>query len=168
MTWVTGQTRPMTAPLHPDVEALAFLLGQWRGEGRGAYPTIDDFSYREETAFDHVGKPFVSYTQRTWLPDGAPSHSEVGYFRAQPEGRLELVLAQPGGRVEVNEGTLRGTHFELTSAVVAHTSSAKKVTEVRRVIDVDGDVMRYELEMAAVGHPLLFHLEAELRRVRGA
>jgi THAP4-like, heme-binding beta-barrel domain len=155
----------MTPPLHPDVEVLAFLLGQWRGEGRGGYPTIDDFSYREETAFDHVGKPFISYSQRTWLPDGAPSHCEVGYLRAQPDDRLELVVVQPGGRVEVDEGTLRGTHFELASMVVAHTRSAKEVAEVRRVVDVDEDVMRYELDMAAVGHPLLFHLEAELRRV---
>jgi THAP4-like, heme-binding beta-barrel domain len=155
----------MTPPLHPDVEVLAFLLGQWRGEGRGAYPTIEDFRYRDEVVFDHIGKPFVSYTQRTWLADGAPSHTEVGYFRPQPDSRLELVVAQPGGRVEVDEGALRGTHFELLSAVMAHTRSAKEVAEVRRVVDVDGDVLRYEVEMAAVGQPRQFHLEAELRRV---
>jgi THAP4-like, heme-binding beta-barrel domain len=167
MTWVTGHNRPMgsTLPLHPDVEVLAFLLGQWRGEGRGAYPTIDDFRYRDEVLFDHVGKPFVSYTQRTWLSDGAPSHTEVGYLRAQPAGRVELVVAQPGGRVEVDEGTLRGTHLELLSAVMAHTRSAKEVAEVRRVVDVDGDVMRCGVEMAAVGQPRQFHIEAELRRV---
>jgi hypothetical protein len=155
----------MTPPLHRDVDVLAFLLGRWRGEGRGAYPTIDDFRYHDEVLFEHVGKPFISYWQRTWLPDGAPSHTEVGYLLSQPGGRLELVVAQPGGRVEVDEGKLRGTHFELTSAVMAHTRSAKEVAEVRRVVDVDGDVMRYEVEMAAVGQPRQFHLEAELRRV---
>lgn len=155
----------MTPPLHPDVEVLAFLLGQWRGEGRGGYATIDDFDYRDEVSFDQIGKPFVSYTQRTWLRDGVPSHTEVGYLRPQPAGRLELVVAQPGGRVEVDEGTLRGTHFELRSTLVAGTRTANEVTEVRRVVDVDGDVMRYELEMAAVEQPRQFHLEAELRRV---
>jgi hypothetical protein len=155
----------MTPPLHPDVEVLAFLLGRWRGEGRGAYPTIDDFRYRDEVLFEHVGKPFVSYSQRTWLPDGAPSHTEVGYLLPQPAGRLELVVAQPGGRVEVDEGTLGGTRFELMSAVVAHTRSAKEVAEVRRVVDVDGDVLRYQVDMAAVGQPRQFHLEAELHRV---
>jgi hypothetical protein len=167
MTSVTSQTRPVTPTpsLHPEVEVLAFLLGTWRGEGRGGYPTIDDFDYRDELAFAHVGKPFVSYTQRTWLADGAPSHTEVGYLRPQPDGRLELVLAQPGGRVEVDEGTLRGTHFELTSTVMAHTRSAKEVADVRRLVDVDGDTLRYEVEMAAVGQPRQFHLEAELRRV---
>ena len=166
MTSVTSQTRLVTpaAPLHPDVEVLAFLLGEWRGEGRGAYPTIEDFDYRDEVVFGHVGKPFVSYAQHTWLADGSPSHTEVGYLRAQPEDRVELVVAQPGGRVEVEEGTLRSGHFELASLAVAHTGSAKEVTEIRRLIDVDGDLLRYELEMAAVGQPRQFHLEAELRR----
>lgn len=156
----------MTPPLHPDVEPLAFLLGEWQGEGRGAYPTIEDFRYREAVTFGHVGKPFVSYTQRTAaLDDGRPLHSESGYLRPQPEGRVELVLAQPSGLVEVDEGVVRGGRVELVSTLVARTPSAKEVTEVRRLLDVDGDVMRYQLEMAAVGQHRQFHLEAELHRV---
>jgi hypothetical protein len=151
-------------PLHPDVEVIAFLLGEWHGEGRGAYPTIEDFEYHDEIVFGHTGKPFLSYAQRTWLADGSASHTEVGYLRAQPDGRVELVVAQPGGRVEVDEGTQRGGCFELTSVIVANTSSAKEVSETRRLVEVDSDVMRYELEMAAVGQPRQFHLEAELRR----
>jgi THAP4-like, heme-binding beta-barrel domain len=155
----------MTRPLHPEVEALAFLLGKWQGEGRGDYPTIEEFGYREEMTFGHVGKPFVSYTQRTWaLDDGRPLHTEAGYLRPQPEGRVELVLARPSGLVEVDEGVVSGGRVELTSSLVARTPSAKEVTEVRRVVDVDGDVMRYQLEMAAVGQPRQFHLEAELHR----
>jgi hypothetical protein len=118
----------MTTPLHPDVEVLSFLLGEWRGEGRGTYPTIDDFAYREEVVFGHVGKPFVSYTQRTWaLDDGRPLHSESGYLRPQPNDRLELVLALPSGQVEMDEGARRGGHIELTSTLVARTPSAKEV-----------------------------------------
>jgi hypothetical protein len=155
----------VTPPLHPDVEVLAFLLGEWRGEGRGEYPTIENFGYREEVVFGHVGKPFVAYTQRTWaLDDGRPLHTEAGYFRPQPEGRLELVIARPSGLAELDEGVVRDGHVELTSTLVARTPSAKEVTEVRRTLDVDGDVMRYELEMAAVGQPRQFHLEGELHR----
>jgi hypothetical protein len=156
----------MTTPLHPDVEVLSFLLGEWRGEGRGAYPTIEDFAYREEVTFGHVGKPFVSYVQRTWaLDDGRPLHSETGYLRPQPDGRLELVLALPSGQVEMDEGRRRGGHLELTSTLVARTPSAKEVSEIRRVVDVDGDTLRYIVEMAAVGQPRQVHLEAELHRV---
>lgn len=154
-------------PLHPDAEVLAFLLGEWRGEGRGTFPTIEDFAYLEHATFGHVGKPFVSYSQRTWArDDGRPLHTEAGYLRPQPGGRVELVLAQPSGLVEVDEGDVRGGHLELTSTHVARTRSAKEVSAVRRVIDVDRDVMRYRLEMAAVGQPRQFHLEAELRRVQ--
>jgi hypothetical protein len=153
-------------PLHPDVEVIAFLLGEWHGRGRGAFPTIDDFAYREESTFAHVGKPFLSYVQRTWaLDDGRPLHAEAGYLRPLPEGRLELVLAQPSGLVEMDEGLVRSGHIEFTSTLVARTRSAKEVTEVRRLLDVDGDVLRYRVEMAAVGQPRQFHLEAELRRV---
>jgi hypothetical protein len=160
-----GHNLDMTPPLHPDVEVLAFLLGEWRGEGRGEYPTIENFGYREEVVFGHVGKPFVSYTQRTWaLDDGRPLHTEAGYLRPQSDGLLELVVARPSGLAEVDEGIVRDGHLELTSTLIARTPTAKEVTEVRRVLDVDGDVMRYQLEMAAVGQPRQFHLEAELRR----
>lgn len=155
----------MPPPLHPDVEVLAFLLGEWRGEGRGAYPTIEGFGYREEVVFGHVGKPFVSYTQRTWaVDDGRPLHTEAGYLRPQADGRLELVVARPSGLVEVDEGVVHGAHVELTSTLIGRTPSAKEVTDVRRTVDVEGDIMRYQLEMAAVGEPRQFHLEAELRR----
>jgi hypothetical protein len=158
-------TGTFAVPLHPDCEALAFLIGRWKGEGRGAYPTIDDFSYREDVTIGHVGKPFLSYGQRTWrVPGEQPLHSEAGFFRPAGAGRIELVLAQPAGIVEVQEGTVEGGHIELASRVVATTSSAKSVSEVRRTLDVDGDAMRYRLDMAAVGESVRFHLEAELHR----
>jgi hypothetical protein len=65
----------------------------------------------------------------------------------------------------VDEGFVRDRRVELTSTLIARTPTAKEVTDVRRILDVDGDVMRYQLEMAAVGQPRQFHLEAQLRRI---
>jgi hypothetical protein len=153
-----------TALLPPAVEPLAFLLGTWTGEGRGAYSTIDDFAFADETTFLCPGKPVVAYRQQTWVPPGGPpAHAEVGYLRPVP-GAVELVLAQPGGVVEVSTGTLRDTRLELVTLTVVTTPTAKPVAEVRRSYELDGDVLRVRLDMAAVTQPLAFHCESELRR----
>jgi hypothetical protein len=149
-------------------DALAWLIGDWQGDGRGSYPTISDFEYREEASFQHPrpDKPFLKYTQRTWLlPDDSLSHAEVGYLRATAEGRLEFVLALASGVVEVHNGTVIDGRLDFTSVTVAHTQTAKPVTEVHRTIERRGDDLWYQLEMAAVGLPRAYHCEATLHRV---
>lgn len=155
-------------PLHDDCAPLAFLLGTWRGAGTGEYPTIDDFAYTEEALFGHVGKPFLTYVQRTRDVDGAPLHAESGYLRAVGAGRVELIVAQPSGIVEIHQGTVRttagGGRIELRSVHVAGSPTAKEVSAVHRDLEVAGDVLGYTLDMAAVGRPLGHHLTAELYR----
>jgi hypothetical protein len=156
-------------PLHADLAPLAGLLGSWRGEGAGEYPTIEGFRYGEEVRFWHVGKPFLAYAQRTWsLEDGRPLHAETGYWRAKPDGAVEVVLAHPTGIVEVLEGRLEGGRIDLRSTAMAGTSTAKEVTTLRRRFDLDGDRLAYSVAMAAVGQPLQHHLAAELFRVAGS
>lgn len=149
-----------------SLDRLAFLVGTWRGEGRGEYPTIDDFTYAEEVTFGTVPtKPFVTYAQRTTGADGLPLHSEVGYVRSPADGLAEMVIAQPTGVTEIQTGAIEGTSLRLTSMGVGLTPTAKDVRTVHRHIVVTDDVLRYRLELAAVGQDLQFHLEAELTRV---
>ncbi|MBA2730168.1 MAG: FABP family protein [Euzebyaceae bacterium] len=157
----------MTAALHPQVAALAFLLGTWEGEGTGEYPTIEGFGYREQVSFCHNGKPMLAYTQQTWhAGDGRSLHAEAGYFRGFGDTRVEVVLAHPTGVVEVYAGEVFATSLRLRTSTVVGTPTAKPVEALERDIDVDGDTLRYAIRMAAVGQPLTHHLAAELHRVR--
>lgn len=153
------------ATLPPEVQPLEWLLGTWRGEGRGVYPTIDDFTYGEETTFSCNGKPFVAYSQRTWaLDDERPFHGETGYLRPRGAG-VEAVIAEPIGIVEVYAGTLAGEELELRTTTIASTPTAKSITDVRRSFRLDGDRLHVVVDMAAVGEPLLPHLDTVLTRV---
>ena len=155
--------------LHPDCQPLAFLLGTWKGEGAGDYPTIDAFRYTEEVTFAHVGKPFLAYSQKTRdAASGQPLHAEAGYLRAIGGGDIEFVLVQPSGIVELHHGTVNGLVLELQLDGVHTTPAAKPVADVRREIRVqmsgDESVLHYDVTMAAVGEPMTHHLRAELVR----
>ena len=154
--------------IHPAVESIAFLLGTWSGPGRGEYPTIEPFEYLETITFDHVGKPFLSYSQRTKAAsDGRPLHAESGYWRVPIPGRIEVILAHPTGIAELQTGTFDGRTFALRSATIARTDTAKEVTAVERTFLWTSDnpeVLSYTVAMAAVGRPLTHHLAAELTR----
>jgi hypothetical protein len=159
----------MPPELHPDLAALAPLLGTWAGRGAGKYPTIQPFEYLEEVVFSHVGKPFLVYAQKTKaVADGRPLHAETGYLRVPGPGRLELVLAHPNGITEIDVGSYSVTgdliEIELATTSIGLTPTAKEVTALGRTLRIDGDELSYSIRMGAVGQPLQDHLDAVLHR----
>lgn len=155
---------------HPQVAPLAPFLGTWRGRGQGHYPTIDSFEYDEEVRFWHTGRPWIGYEQRTWIAGtGAPSHSESGFWRPQPDGVIEIVLAHAFGVTELLEGIVTSraggaSVVEARSTELTSTTSAKRIDGTERKLRVEGDVLTYEIGMAFGGRPLQNHLTATLKR----
>lgn len=146
-------------------QPLLFLVGTWVGEGHGEYPTVESFAYGEEIVFEHPGRPVIAMRQRAWiLADNRPSHTETGFLRATEDGQAEALIAQANGIVQVQEGRVEGQSLHLRSTVVGRSSTAKEVREVTRSFVVDGDELRYEMAMAAVGVPMTHHLRAVLHR----
>ncbi len=161
----------MPTELHPDLAALAPLLGTWAGQGAGKYPTIQPFEYFEEVTFAHVGKPFLAYAQKTKaVADGKPLHAETGYLRVPQPGHIELVLAHPSGITEIEVGTYSVTgdriEMQMSTTAIGRTPTAKEVTGLGRSFRIDGDELSYSVQMGAVGQPLQDHLAAVLRRQR--
>jgi hypothetical protein len=154
---------------HPDLAPLLFLLGRWQGAGVGGYPTIESSQFGQEITFGHNGKPFLSYLSRSWLLDaegtpGRPLAMETGFWRPQPEGRVEVLLAHPTGITEIYLGQVAGTKIEMSTDVVARTGSAKEYTAGHRLYGLVGADLAYAYDMAAVGQPLQPHLSAQLKR----
>ena len=156
----------VAAEINPALKPVAFLLGTWRGEGRGEYPTIEPFHYREEIRFTHNGKAFLIYSQRTEAIDsGQPMHAETGYLRAVGDDRVEFVIAQPIGFAEISLGRISGTRIDVESSTVGRTPTAKAVTSISRSLWLEGEALHYETRMGMEGVPTVRHLTASFRRV---
>jgi hypothetical protein len=160
-----------TPDLHPSLEHLSILLGEWQGLGVVGYPTITEARYEQEMSFSHDGRPFLAYISKTWLIDDdgkriRPSGTETGFWRPGKNPRdVEVMLAHPTGIVEVYVGEVVFNKIELTSEVVARTETSKDVKGLNRLYGlVEGD-LAYAIDMAAMGQKLQSHLSARLQKI---
>lgn len=159
----------LPGPLVP----LAWLIGSWAGAGVGDYPTVEKFRFGQEVDFSYEeGKPYLAYESRSFLLDGEGELGqslarETGFWRPQPDGTVEVVLAHPTGIAELWIGELDGRKIELRTDAVARTSSAVDYTAGHRLYGlIDNGDLGWVFEMAAMGQPMQPHLSAQLKRVQ--
>ena len=159
--------------LHPDIAPLAWLIGRWEGAGVVGYPTMEESAnFGQELVVEHDGRPFLSWTSRTWILDESgqkvrPSASESGYWRAAGEGEVELLLAHPTGIVEMYYGMVEPARIQVRTDSVVRSPSAKEYTAAARMYGLVGGNLMWVMDMAYGGHPLTSHMSAQLKRVEG-
>jgi THAP4-like, heme-binding beta-barrel domain len=162
----------LPSDLHPDLVPLAFLLGDWEGAGVHDFPGVEKCNFGQEVTFTHDGRPFLEYTSRTWVLDGEgkkvrPLENESGYWRADRERRVEIVMARDEGVVEVWYGELadQKPQLDLATDAVARTATASDYAGGKRLYGlVHGDLM-WVYEKATSQVPLRPYMSAHLKKV---
>ena len=155
--------------LHPDLMPLAWLVGTWRGKGRGEYPNVPGFQFAQEVNFNHDGRPFLNYFSRSWLIDDnneiiKPAASEVGFWRMKENNVLEVILAHNTGIAEGWVGIVKAAKIQLEMDQGYSSPSAKIVTAGSRLYGlVEGELFT-SYDMAAEGQTLQAHLWSSLER----
>ena len=154
-------------------QLLSLLEGTWAGEGRGEFPGVTSFGYRETIIFSRRDETCLDYEQKTEkLYDGQteyrPSHQETGCIRVLDANRLEMVNTQSGGRSEVllagleNIGDSIRIRFESRSI-----SNDPRVISSIRVFELAGNLLHYEMGMHTTKvQQLTPHLKIALQRVK--
>lgn len=154
--------------MHPLLGPLEFLTGAWEGEGRGLWS--DDFRFADSLEFTDDGRPLLHFRQVTHLPDGTPSHGEVGYLLAKPDGLVHMTIAEPSGITEALSGRAGEGELTLESVEIGHTPGTDNVTGVRRRYGLEPDgTLVAEVAISVNSEPLAPHTRSVLtRRDRGA
>jgi hypothetical protein len=135
-----------------DTSLFDLLQGAWTGTGRGEFPGVTSFDFRGTFVFTRRDEKTLAYDQRIQKrydgqTDWLESHWESGFIRVLDSGELELTSAQIGrvevlaGKVDSQDGITR-IHF----ASKAITNDPRVISSAR-IFHVDGDILRYEMEM---------------------
>ena len=134
-------------------QVLDLLEGTWRGEGRGQFPTVTSFDYRETLVFTRRDEKTLAYEQRNQkYYDGGTeylqSHWESGFISILENDELQLVNIQIGGRSEILVGTVESLDVMIRIHFVSKTlSNDPRMISSARTFELEGDILRYEMEM---------------------
>jgi hypothetical protein len=156
--------------LHPDLVALAWMVGRWEGTGKGAYPGVEEFDFGQQIDFSHNGGDYLHYLSQTFEMDAdgratKPLTMETGFWRPQRDGTIEVVMCHPDGVSEVWYGRINGAKIELSTDAVVRTATAPDYTAGQRLYgNVDGELL-WTFDKAADGQPLQNNLWGRLRRI---
>ena len=152
---------------------LTQLEGEWTGKGRGQFPGVTSFAYRETLSFTRRDEKTLAYEQRTQkLYDGQTeylqSHWENGFISILDNGSLQLANIQVGGRNEVLIGTVEETDSIIRIQFVSKAlNNDPRMISSARMFELEGDTLRYEMEMRTTKvEQSMPHVKVVLKRLK--
>lgn len=165
--------------LGPEIDhaclSLLPLVGVWQGTGLfGNEPGRQEPQFGQRITISHDGRPFLKYESVSWLLDdngavGRPAAREVGFWRPQPDGSIELLVAHAEGRIEVFYGRPRSlTAWAMSTDATWRTPTAPPVVGATRLYGITPDGrLAYVEERAHTDIELSPHASAALDRLAG-
>lgn len=158
------QTSPIEDQRAAALAVLDALVGTWKGQGHGDFPTMDPFDYDEEIVFSRLDERSIGYQQRAWdTSDGEILHYENGVWRISADGRFEVTVAMPGV-AEVSEGTTEDGTIRLMSSSMRRAARGAALVASERTYELRGDALTYDIHMGTVPVPVQPHIRAALAR----
>lgn len=152
---------------------LSQLIGVWKGSGRGEFPTIEPFTYREVfEVTEAVAGQSLHYRQWTWRTSVDPeaiSHIETGFINLAPEAGVGILNAQGTDRVELLSGSMERTMvgFNISLRSKSIVGDDRMIASWREW-QLAADGFSYSMGMSTGVVPDgAHHLSAELRRQEG-
>ncbi|KAK3095872.1 hypothetical protein FSP39_020160, partial [Pinctada imbricata] len=155
-------------PIHDVIKPVAWLIGKWKGDGEGKYPTMDDFTYREEIEFFHFGKPMLQFNAYSTDMEGKPLHREIGFLRIKKgTSHVALIVAHNNGVSDMEEGEVNGQEIKLESHTLGRMTfgAPPQTKKLCRTIKLEGDTLSQVLHMETENTSLTEHLRATYKKV---
>ena len=150
------------------------MIGTWRGNGHGDYPTIEKFQFGQELIFQQDGRPFIHYISRAWIDDDEGNRCATPRRRPASSGRRRTARSRwcsPTTPASSRSGTASSTPTSRGSRSSPTRSPAprppRSTSAGKRLYGyVEGDLL-YAYDMAAMGQQLQPHIWARLQRDSG-
>lgn len=179
LAWLVGSWRGEGVVKYPGIEETPFVHDVVFDHDGGPYLRYESTLRLLETEVPETVPDEGAWPERDAATlDAAASDApvwstETGYWRVstdRPDGLeddrhpLEVLIADPAGRVSVYLGAVGNGRVDLASDLIARTSTASEVTASKRLYGfVEGQLL-WVWELAAFGEPLQSYASAKLTR----
>lgn len=154
-------------------QVFDLLEGTWKGEGRGQFPGVTSFDYRETLIFTRRDEKTLAYEQRAQKrydeqTDYLQSHWESGFISSLENDDLQLVNVQIGGRNEVLVGRIESLDAMIRIHFVSKAlNNDPRMVSSARTFELEGNTLRYEMEMQTTKvNQSTPHVKITLQRIK--